>query len=471
MTNLDNQKDDNGDAGVPYKAQVVMLSTEYGPEVASAIPHVSYFPERALAYIGRARDFDRLVLVLPEKVRRSASEYFFQQFYKGLEANEIRPRIEFLAVPDGTSGALTDRFLGSPALLEALMCAVGETSDIHIVNAVATERDQQLASVLGASLDEETPGAAAKYGTKFGSKTIFGIACVDQPRWTPGSLREPGDVIHAITTQFETCTRVCVKIDDAAMAGGIGNFYFKRSSETGDIDADDLASLLEASSRPFHEFWALVSASGCIVEEFIEDAVRFPSALMYVSSTSIQLISCQRQVIINSHFSGFDIDPSQHLDLKLRRPVNDIAKTLKWLGYQGTVGVDFIETASGVPKALELNLRKTGVSHVVEFCDGILKKHGRARDHTTYIAYRRGIFAKGAGSRNYERNLAAVQEINEQLASQPGDGAYFINVNSLQLNGFVEYVCIGSNRQQTMDLTTGIMSLFDSHPSYAEPVT
>lgn len=470
VTDLYSHRHDNREAACRHRAQVVMLSTEYGTEIASVIPHVSYFPERALAYIARARDADRLVLVLPDKVRRSAYSYFFQQFYQEFEANEISPQIEFLAVPDGTSGALTDHFLGSPTLFEKLRCAVGEASKIHIVNAVASERDQRLASALGASLDEEVPDAAAKYGTKFGSKTVFGIACVDQPHWTPGCFREPTDVIHAITTRFETCRRVCVKIDDAAMAGGIGNFYFRQPSEAGEIGANNLEVLLETSSRPFQEFWGLVSASGCIVEEFIEDADRFPSALMYISRTGIEMISCQQQVIINSHFSGFDIDPSQGLEMKLRRPVNDIAKTLKGLGYRGTAGVDFIETGSGALKALELNLRKTGVSHVVEYCDGILKKHGRARDQTTHIAYRRGVFAKSVDSRNYERNLAAVREINEQLVSRLGDGAYLINVNSLQLNGFVEYVCIGSNRHQTTDLTTAVASLFDCHPASAEPV-
>lgn len=458
------------DAEHGHKALVVLLSTEYGPEVAGVIPHVSYFPERALAYLGRARDVDRLVVVLPEDIGQSAKDYFFEQFFSKQEAEAARRKIELFVVPDGTTGALTKHFLGSPALLEALKCAIGEASEIHVVNAVANEDDQLLAATIGVSLDEVAPDAASKYGTKFGSKTVFGIACVDQPQWSPGTLRDPEDVVHAISSRFETRQSVCVKIDDAAMAGGIGNFYFTRPKDKSPINTDSLEDLLEASSRPFQEFWSLVSTSGCIVEEFIEDAAHFPSALMYVSPTDIDMVSCQQQVIINSHFSGFDIDPTHDLNRKLRRPAFDVAKVLKGLGYQGTVGIDFIETAGGAMKALELNLRKTGVSHVVEYCDGILRKQGRARDHTTCIAYRRGIFAKDCISRDYNRNLAAVAQINSECDGQPGDGAYFINVNSLQLNGFLEYVCIGSNRQQTSDLVSSLTSIFDTNPSHVERV-
>ncbi len=441
---------------------LVLLSTEYGPEVTSAIPHVRYFPERSLSYMHLARDFERVVIVLPEAVPECAIQYFLDTCFCSSEKAELAKKIRILPVANGTDGPLTRYFMDDQKNMRILKLAIGNTGSLKIVNAATYPDDRNLASVLDGALEEPELDIAAKIGTKFGSKTLFNRSCVDQPDWRQERHNSRQGVISAMQVLFSKHRKLCIKIDDRAMAGGIGNFYFCRPPLNTQMNSRNISDYLVGSIRPFDEFWPLVKQTGCIVEAFIEDAVSFPSALMKISGSGWDMISWQRQQIENSHFSGFKISPQPQLEEKIKRSSQRISKTVFQMGYRGSLGIDFIETKNGEVKALELNARKTGVSHVIQFCDGVLRKYGRVRDKCTHIIYRRGVIATSPSRRFFGKNLTRLKEINNTTAGRPGDGGYFINVNSLQLNGFVEYVCIASGAKQLNDLEKKMKNLFET---------
>lgn len=441
-------------------AALILLSTDYGPEITNAIPHVRYFPERSLAYMHLARDYERVIIVLPEAISEVALEYFIDTFFRPTERAEFEAKITVLAVPNGTEGVLARHFIDDDQCMAELRSAIGDNSPLKIINAVAYPYDDKLSSILEATLEEAEIDVARKFGSKFGSKSLFNWACVDQPDWRPGKHIEKQDVLSAMLNLFERHPKICVKIDDYAMAGGIGNFYFCRPSPNVQMDTDNIADYLIDSTQSFSEFWKLVERSGCIVEAFIEDIAAFPSALMSISEEGWQMESWQHQYIQGSHFSGFLIAPSPLLEVKIRQFSDHISETAYQMGYRGSLGIDFIETKSEKLMALELNSRKTGVSHVIQFCDGILRKHRRVRDEATFITYRRGIFAESSETRLFENNLTRLAKINSVISGRSGDGCYFINVNSLRQNGFVEYVCIASNQDQIDYMEREIQNIF-----------
>lgn len=440
---------------------IVLLSTYYGAEVTAAIPHVSYFPERALCYMHRVRDYNRVILVLPDVIQESASDYLTDLFFHDFERDSHLNNIEIFVVPEGTSGTLTGHFLASKSLLARLRNRLPDDCNLHIINASTYEEDQELASMLKATLDENELEIAHQIGTKSGSKKVFTSAGVDQPNWTGMRCKNRDELLTTIGQLFERHEKLTVKIDDRAMAGGIGNFYFRRPTKRETLNGEVLLSYLDDSISSPDKFLPMVEKSGCIVEEFIQEPESYPSSLVAVETDNIEFISWQNQTIINSHFSGFDLIPDTEQRDEIENVSLLIAKECQRIGYRGSLGLDFIRTQNGALKALEINARKTGVSHVLEFCDGVLRKHNRSRqDDDLYASYRRGVFAKSNDTRTFEGNVAKFRRINDMLRVEDGNGAYLINVNSLSLNGFVEFICIGSTQLEVQSLEEHIHSIF-----------
>lgn len=160
---------------------LVLLSTDYGPEIANAIPHVRYFPERSLAYLHLARDYDRVIIVLPEAVCETALEYFFDTFFSRSERADFETKIQIFPVENGTEGVLTRHFIDDDHCMAELQSAIGGKNPLKIINAATYPCDNELSSMLEGTLEEAEIDTARKFGTKFGSKSLFNWACVSQP--------------------------------------------------------------------------------------------------------------------------------------------------------------------------------------------------------------------------------------------------------------------------------------------------
>jgi uncharacterized protein (UPF0254 family) len=447
----------------PEAILIVCLSTLYGPEVASQIPHVTYFPERALAYLSSARDHDLVVLILPEALSDEEIAYFQSCFFNDFEFQRLIEKIRIIVVPDGNVGALTDHFIHKAAMRETLLNAIDaqppQTTNIKILNAISDNRDIEFAKVMAATLEEKAPEVAVRIGSKSGSKRILAAARVPHPAWTGKVHVERSDVINAVSEMLSRHGRVCAKMNSHEVAGGIGNFYFAAPTKILAESDRDIGQYFCGGVKSYAEFWPMVEKFSCIIEEYVQNIASYHSALMFIDDKGSQIVSVQEQFIVNSHFSGFLFRPAAETDYRFTKFAERVANLMFLQGYRGSAGVDFVLTDNDEIFALEINARKTGVSHVIQFGQGVLRKYGRSFENDAYLLYRRGIFATCPEKRRLLKNVSALCGENA-ACRQKGDGIYFINARSIELNGFVEYVCIATDVEAAFDLDSRVKAYF-----------
>lgn len=431
------------------KPVVVLLSSEYAPELISQIPHAVFFPERATAYLGLLEVAPTVITVVPQALPDKVMAYLLKSFFAEGPGGKAQARLDVVVQPLGSHTSLTKSVLSDPGALTAALDRAGAADGCHIVNFAACEADLDLAKTLGGTLDEADIAIARCIGSKYGSKSLFDRADIAQPDWTSTVYNGPDGLLQGMTRLFCDHPSVCVKMNDASIGGGIGNFYFARPIGTTTLTVDTLEANLTSSLRPFDEFWQMVEELGCIVEEYLPEIISFPSALFHVRQSGCRMISRQEQIIENSHFAGFRITPDQEADRFMAACGSDVGTLLLAEGFQGTFGIDFARLPDDRLLALETNVRKTGVSHVIAFVDQVLKANGRSRDDGVHCLYRRGLFLENRPDLGFEFVMRVFDEINKASKIHPGDGVYLLNFSAIERNGFVEY-CIVSRCQEDM---------------------
>lgn len=458
---LQDSKNSNHKVKKKMKPLVVILSTEYDPALLKQIPHALYFPERAISYLGLHSDYSRLIAVIPQVLPRSAQEYISECLFPGSASEQELNKVTFVERPIGESRSITQAILKNPLPLQTALKACGADNGCFIINFAACDADNELAQVLGGKLQEPCSDLAKEFGSKYGSKLTFDAAAVDQPEWTGQVYRSVLEAAEGLAKLFEKHKSACIKMDDAAIGGGIGNYYFSRAGNGDTLKADNLESYLESSIRPFSEFGSMVEKLGCIVEEYLPEIHAFPSGLFHLSDAGCKMLSCQDQVIVNSHFSGFRIHYNELVEEYIRSCGTRIGEELSKKGYCGSFGVDFAQLPDGRLLALEINARKTGVSHVISFVDQVLKSHGRRRDKMTSCIYRRGVFLSNDPYVNYEAAISAFRGLNESYSLRNGDGIYLLNFSAVDVNGFVEFCIITENIDVAKELEAKAIILLE----------
>lgn len=443
------------------KPLVVILSTEYDPALLQQIPHALYFPERATSYLGLHSGHSRLIAVIPQALPRSAQEYISECLFPSNTREQELNKVTFVEQPIGESRSITQAILKNPIPLQTALKACGSDNGCFIINFAACDADNELAQVLGGKLHEPCADLAKEFGSKHGSKLIFDAAAIDQPEWTGQVYRSVVGAVEGLAKLLAKHKSACIKMDDAAIGGGIGNYYFSRAENEDTLKADNLESYLESSIRPFSEFGGMVEKLGCIVEEYLPEIQAFPSGLFHISDAGCKMLSCQNQVIVNSHFSGFRIQYDEPVEEYIRSCGTRIGEELSKRGYCGSFGVDFAQLPDGRLLALEINARKTGVSHVISFVDQVLKSQGRRRDKMTSCIYRRGVFLSNERIINYEAALSIFRELNESYGLRNGDGVYLLNFSAVEVNGFVEFCIITENIDVARELEAKAIMLLE----------
>ena len=313
----------------------------------------------------------RIVYVTSQPVHSRLIDYFLEMV-PGVDMSDVRDRLTFISISDGTPRPLTEKILARPHLIERIRRAIPNRDRAMIFPFNVSRLEMELAVQLGIPVYGPDP-SLDRWGTKNGSRTIFAEEGVPHPAGVEGisTINEVVAGVESIRRMRPGIRKVIVKLDRAV--SGLGNATIDVEKVS---DPDELAAAVRGLSPEDPQtdaasYLAELRNSGGIVEELIEgDDFRSPSVQMRNSPNGeVEIISTHDQVL-----GG----PSGQMYLGCRFPADltyaslisgesmKVGRRLAREGVIGRYGIDFVVTRNDeqwIPRAIEINLRNGGTTH------------------------------------------------------------------------------------------------------------
>lgn len=356
----------------------------------------------------------RIVYITSQPVHSRLIDYFLGMV-PGVDMNDVRDRLMFISISDGTPRPLTEKILARPHLIERIRRAVPNRDKAMIFPFNVSRLEMELAVQLGIPVYGPDP-SLDHWGTKNGSRTIFAEEGVPHPAGVEGisTINEVVAGVESIRRVRPDIRKVIVKLDRAV--SGLGNATV---DVEGAADPNELAAAVrrlspEDAQTDAVAYLAELRNNGGIVEELIEgDDFRSPSVQMRNSPAGeVEIISTHDQVLggpTGQMFLGCRFPADLAYTSLISRESMKVGRRLAKEGVIGRYGIDFVVTRSNeewVPRAIEINLRNGGTTHpyltLIALTDGTYdpesgcfiaphgeQRHYMATDHLEHPSFAR----------------------------------------------------------------------------------
>jgi hypothetical protein len=245
--------------------------------------------------------------------------------------------------------------------------------EVVVANFSASQQAEEVALLLGASLEEPGFVSAARWGSKAGGKDLLIRSAVPVPSGDAGLYKDEASVLAAVrrlATGDRPAERAMVKLNDPSWAGAIGNVVVDCERA---VRAGDLKQSLELIRQPWPDFIQELTRYGVIVEEFVPDVVSSPSGIGSVAPDgTVRVLANHDQILSNGQYWGCRFPAAEQWRSTIVQAVERVGHTLADIGVSGSFGIDFVASASGELFGVEVNLRKVGPSHVLNYVESLI---------------------------------------------------------------------------------------------------
>jgi PGM1 C-terminal domain len=344
---------------------------------------VHYYEERLLFAIIRLRNpRARVIYVTSQPIHPSVIDYFLQ-LLPGVPFPHARDRLILLCTHDSSLKPLTQKILDRPRLLAQLRQLIRQ-DQAYITCYNSTPLERELALQLNLPLFALDPDLL-NWGTKSGSRAIFGEAAIPYPDGSElvWDIPDLAKVTVDLWERQPTLQRIVIKLNEGFSGEGNALLDLRSLSPYAPGQASTAERVAIISDRFHHlsfqcdtETWANFSSRipelGAIAEAFIAGTEkRSPSVQGCINPNGeVEILSTHDQILGGPDgqiFLGcsFPADPAYRLELQ--EYGIKVGKVLAAKGVLERFSVDFVAVHQSHNhwelEAIEINIRKGGTTH------------------------------------------------------------------------------------------------------------
>jgi hypothetical protein len=403
-----------------------------------------------------------------------------------VDAEDVRKRLEFVAVVDPRPRPLTEKLLEHPRLLERIKSCIVAPERSLIIPFNVSPLERELAVRLGIPVYGPSPELAWA-GTKSGGRRIFAEEGVPHPLGIEDvtSLDDVVAAIGEITRRRPECRQVMVKVNDGVSGLGNGLVTIGADFERRGREASAGAIALEDPALSADEFYALIAERGGVVEERIEGGgFCSPSAqLRVLPNGAVEVLSTHDQILGGPHgqtYVGCRLPADPAYATAIGREARKVGERLSREGVMGRFAVDFVAVRSNdawSPYAVEINLRNGGTTHPVLTLQALTD--GEYQEDT-------GVFLAGGGQ---EKHYVATDDLESEAYKTltPDDaldiaeaehigwdderqtGVALHMVSAIAVAGRIGLTAIGDSPAEADALYQRVKNVFDAETRPSQP--
>lgn len=435
-------------------AKIMIYALNYADRILEEVPYLRYSAERSLCFLRDLRDpAVRMVVVTSEPVDPYTLEYHFRDVLRFDDPliESARARLTLLTPRSHLSRPLDELVLGDDRVMDVLRSTARESEATTIAHFMASPSLERLAGEIGAGLEEGGHSFVARWGTKAGGKEILRRAGVPVPDGPTDVLHSEAEVARAavrLAAGGRRPRRVLVKLNANTWTASIGNVLVDSAElrRTGDV-----VGSADVIRIPPDDLRRELAGDGAVVEEFVEEITSSPSGLGRVGPDgTVTVLACHDQVLDRGQYWGCRFPAADEWRPAIMDAVTRTGEVLARMGHRGTFGVDFVVSGERGPLAVEINLRKVGTSHVLEYAealvdgrvgdDGLLRRDGRQP-----VSYVNGRLLAPEVLRGIEPREAVERLRQEGLLYRrdTGRGVALHVLGALRTCGYVELTALG----------------------------
>ncbi|MDQ3761697.1 MAG: peptide ligase PGM1-related protein [Actinomycetota bacterium] len=434
--------------------RVVLYSLNYADRVLTEIPYVRYSGERSLCYLEDLRqDENNLIIITQAPVEPYALKYHYRDLYRfnDQQIKSANERLTLLSPRSHESLPLDALVLADDEIMCRLEEEVKLGREVSIANFSASPQVEQIASVLGANLDEPDSRLSSRWGGKYGGKEIFLRSGIAMPPGDAQLLMDEASVVAAIhqlalRDRPGPARKAMIKLNDSSWGGAIGNALIdcQRLVRTG-----DLRDSVELVGQPWNDFVQEISRGGAIVEEYIQDVTSSPSGIGQITADgSVRVRATHDQIVSSGQYWGCRFPASEKWRREIIQAIKQVGQTLAELGLRGTFGVDFVTSITGEIFAVELNLRKVGPSHVLNYVESLvgspvdLHSMPQQEGSTVHYVHRRLLQPEILRGQQPRAVVERMRRAGLLYQHDTGEGVVLHMLGALSACGYVELTSI-----------------------------
>jgi len=357
----------------------------------------------------------RVVYVTSQPIRPRLIDYFLSMV-PGVNLDDVRARLTFVSISDGTPRPLTEKILARPHVLERIRRAIPNVDRAMIFPFNVSRLEMELAVQLGIPVYGPDP-SLDRWGTKTGSRIIFAEEGVPHALGVE-SVTTVNDVVAGIERILERSPKVqkvIIKLDRSVSGLGNATVDVGRAANRDDLAVAVRSLAPEDSKTDPSTYLAELREGGGIVEELISgNQFRSPSVQMRISpGRDVEIVSTHDQVLggpTGQMFLGCRFPADRAYSQVISQEAMKVGYRLAREGVIGRYGIDFVvtRTRKGAwdARAVEINLRNGGTTHptltLIALTDGSYEpdtgrfltpdgeeRHYMATDHLEHPAFSR----------------------------------------------------------------------------------
>jgi hypothetical protein len=364
---------------------VVVPSLSIDQRELCKIDGFHHYEERLLFSLIRLRNpRTRMVYITSQPLHPSVIDYYLQ-LLPGIPFSHARDRLLLLSTYDSSLGALSQKILDRPRLIERIRAAVNPDRAYMICyNSSYLERD--LSIKLGVPLYALDPDLL-KWGTKSGSRQIFAESDVPHPDGSPlvWNAKDLAQVTAELWERNPELKRIVIKLNEGFSGEGNALLDLRSLQEyqpgitshtqrvTKIYDQFTTSLKFEAKAETWENYSSQIPGLGAIAEAFIEgDHKLSPSVQGRVTPDGgIEILSTHDQILggpSGQIYLGCRFPADEAYRLSIQNMGLRIGRTLSEKNVLERFGIDFIavhhpDKDQWEFHAIEINLRKGGTTH------------------------------------------------------------------------------------------------------------
>lgn len=441
-----------------HLTNIIIYAFPFADRALREVPYLRYSAERSLGLLEKLRDPQlRIIVITSEPVDSYTLEYHFRDIFRfdDRATEEALKRLTLLTPGSREAVPLDQMVLRDDHIMDILKSAASDSNSVSIDNFSASDSLDKIAQQIGADIAEGNNSFVSRWGSKAGGKEVLTSAGVTVPRGTTEVLYGEAAVKSAINRLAHgprPPRRALVKLNSNTWAASIGNVLVdcERLRRTGDLIAS-----ADVIRMPAEDFRHELHDDGAIAEEFIDGVISSPSGQGLIRADgSIEVTACHDQVLTDGQYWGCRFPVDEQWRPAITDAVGQVGAALASRGHRGTFGVDFVVADDGALTAVEVNLRKVGPSHVIQYVrtlvggrfgrDGLLR---RGDGEQVCYVHRRLLDPEHLGRLRPQAAVEALGEMGLLYRHCTGEGVVLHVLGALNMCGHVEVTAIGPTHE------------------------
>jgi hypothetical protein len=360
---------------------IIIPSLSLDSSELAKITAVNFYEERQLCTLFYLANRSlRLVYVTSQSIDKAILSYYFGLIERTslVPSESAQKRLMLLSCNDPSIIPLTAKILRRPKMIQKIKNWVNPKR-AHMICYSSSNLEKDLALQLKVPLFSNNP-SLVYWGTKIGSRQVFGIAGVpfaDGTELVYSNEELVRIIVEMFTRRNYEIVRLVVKLNVGFSGEGnaiLKTVHFDRRNLYNSVLAA-LENHLEYGYKKetWETFLEKVKLHGVLVEEWFEEVVESPSCQALINPKGeVELLSTHQQVLGEGGmvYLGCEFPANDEYRHLLQDYTIKVGQVLASRGCTERFAVDYVvrkENGAWVAYAIEINLRWGGTSHPMIF--------------------------------------------------------------------------------------------------------